>query len=68
MYGVEVVMRISKKGKEVENKSVDFGQMKEAQLKGLVDLFTMIAQNIEYLKKLTPQFEKLDRSKPAYLQ
>lgn len=61
-------MLVSKDGKEVDRKRVDFGKIKEAQVKGLADLFSMMAANIEYLKKLTPQFEKLDKSKPAYLQ
>ena len=68
LFGVEVTMLVSKDGKEVDRKRVDFGKIKEAQVKGLADLFSMMAANIEYLKKLTPQFEKLDKSKPAYLQ
>jgi len=67
-YNVDVVMQISKDGKEIEEKKVNFGELKEAQVKGLADLFAMMAQNVEYIKKLTPQFEKLDKSKPAYLQ
>ncbi len=68
VYSVEVVMSISKDGKEAEKKKVDFGKLKEAQVKGLTDLFSMMAANIEYIKALTPQFEKLDRSRPEYLQ
>lgn len=68
LFSVEVTMLVSKDGKEVDRKRVDFGKIKEAQVKGLADLFSMMAANIEYLKKLTPQFEKLDKSKPAYLQ
>ena len=67
-YSVEVTMRISKHGNEVDKKRVDFGLLTEAQVKGLADLFSMMAANIEYIKNLTPQFEKIDKSKPAYLQ
>ncbi len=67
-YSVEVSMRVSKYGRNVETKTIDFGKLKEAQVRGLTDLFAMLAANIEYIKKLTPQFEKLDRSKPDYLQ
>ena len=67
-YDVEVSMKISKDGKNVETKNVDFGILKESQVKGLTDLFSMIAANVEYIKKLAPQFEKLDKSKPTYLQ
>jgi hypothetical protein len=68
VYNVEVVMQVSKRGKEIDKKRVDFGELKEAQVKGLADLFSMMAANIEYIKKLSPQFEKLDKSKPTYLQ
>ena len=68
IYDVVVSMKISKNGKEVETKDINFGKLKEAQVKGLTDLFSMMAANIEYIKKLTPQFEKLDKSKPTYLQ
>ncbi|MGI0091293.1 MAG: hypothetical protein ACREBS_06250 [Nitrososphaerales archaeon] len=68
VYDVEVAMKVSKSGKEIETKRVNFGKLKEAQVKGLADLFSMMAANVEYIKKLTPQFEKLDKSKPAYLQ
>jgi hypothetical protein len=67
-YRVEVSMKISKHGSIVETKNIDFGIMKESQLKGLTDLFSMMAANIEYLKKLAPQFEKLEKGKPNYLQ
>jgi hypothetical protein len=67
-YNVEVTMLVSKKGKEIDRKRVDFGLLREGQVKGLADLFSMMAANIEYIKNLTPQFEKIDRSKPAYLQ
>jgi hypothetical protein len=67
-YGVEVSMKISKQGRLIETKNIDFGTMKESQLKGLTDLFSMMAANIEYLKKLAPQFEKLEKGKPNYLQ
>lgn len=67
-YLVEVSMNVSKKGRAVETRKIDFGHLKEAQVRGLTDLFAMLAQNVEYIKKLTPQFEKLDKSKPSYLQ
>jgi hypothetical protein len=67
-YGVEVSMKISKHGKGVETKNIDFGILKESQVKALTELFSMMAANIEYLKKLSPQFEKLEKGKPTYLQ
>lgn len=67
-FDVVVTMQISRNGRDVDVKKVDFGKLKEAQVKGLADLFSMMAANIEYLKKLTPQFEKIDKSKPGYLQ
>jgi hypothetical protein len=67
-FTVEVVMSVSKDGAEVDKKRVNFGKLKEAQVKGLADLFSMMSANIEYIKALTPQFEKLDRTRPEYLQ
>ncbi|HMD14991.1 MAG TPA: hypothetical protein VKI62_10220, partial [Bacteroidota bacterium] len=67
-YDVEVTMRVSKQGKEVDQKHVDFGLLKKDQVKGLADLFSMMSANIEYIKNLAPQFEKIDKTKPAYLQ
>ena len=67
-YDVIVTMQISKGGKDVDRKNVDFGKLKEAQVRGLTDLFTMMSSNIEYIKSLAPQFEKIDKSKPSYLQ
>jgi hypothetical protein len=68
LFQVVVTMQISKRGREVESKRVDLGELKEDQVKGLADLFSILAANVEYIKKLTPQFEKLGRSKPGYLQ
>lgn len=67
-YSVEITMKISKDGKSVETKDVDFGILKKSQVRGLTDLFSMMAANVEYIKKLAPQFEKMDKSKPNYLQ
>lgn len=67
-FTVEVVMSVSRDGAEIDKKRVNFGKIKEAQVKGLADLFSMMAANIEYITALTPQFEKLDRTRPEYLQ
>ena len=67
-YDVTVTIQVSKNGKDVDRKKLDFGKIKEAQVRGLADLFAMMSANVEYLKSLTPQFEKLEQSKPAYLQ
>ena len=67
-YDVNVTMKISKHGRDVETKTIDFGMLKESQVKGLTDLFSMMAANVEYIKKLSPQFEKLEKGKPTYLQ
>jgi hypothetical protein len=67
-YDVVVSMEISnEKGSQVDSKRIDFGKLKEDQVKGLTDIFSMMAANIEYLKKLAPQFERMDKSKPQYL-
>jgi hypothetical protein len=66
----DVVVSMSIKdaeGKNVDSKQIDFGKLKRAQVKGLADLFSMMASNVEYIKKLQPQYEKLDKSKPSYL-
>ncbi len=55
-------------GKEADSKQIDFGKLKRDQVKGLTDLFSMMAANIEYIKKLEPQYERLDKSKPPYLR
>ena len=69
LYDVVVSMDISTgEGLNVDSKRIDFGKLREEQVKGLTDLFSMIAANVEYLKKLAPQFDKMDKSKPPYLQ
>ena len=69
VYDVVVSMEISSaEGSKVDSKRIDFGKLREEQVKGLTDLFSMMAANVEYLKKLAPQFEKLDKAKPPYLQ
>jgi hypothetical protein len=55
-------------GKEADSKKIDFGKLKRDQVKGLADLFSMMASNVEYIKKLEPQYERLDKSKPPYLR
>jgi Zn-finger domain-containing protein len=67
-FDVVVSMEISREnGDTVDSKRIDFGKLKEDQVKGLTDIFSMMAANIEYLKKLAPQFERMDKSKPQYL-
>lgn len=69
LYDVVVSMEVSSvEGMRVDSKRIEFGKLKEDQVKGLTDIFSMMAANVEYLKKLTPQFEKMDKSKPLYLQ
>ncbi|MHB1907338.1 MAG: hypothetical protein ACYCQJ_00550 [Nitrososphaerales archaeon] len=69
VYQVVVAMKITdSSGKEVDSKTIDFGKLKQDQVKGLADLFAMMASNVEYIKKLEPQYEKLDKSKPPYLR
>ena len=67
IFEVSVSMHIKKDGKEIESKNVDFGKMREDQLKGLTDLFSMIASNVEYIRNLAPQYEKIGNSKPSYV-
>ncbi len=66
VFDVVVTMSITKEGKEVETKKIDFGRVREDQLKGLTDLFSMMASNVEAIRKLEPQYERLDKSKPSY--
>ena len=67
-FGVVVTMKItSEEGAELESKTVDFGKMREDQLKGLTDLFSMMASNVEYIRKLSPQYEKVGNTAPPYL-
>ena len=61
-------MTISSDKNEVETKNIDFGKLNDDQVKGLADLFSMMAANVEYIKKLAPQFERIDKNKPNYLQ
>jgi hypothetical protein len=69
IFGVVVTMMITDTtGKEVESKKIDFGKLKRDQVKGLADLFSMMSSNVEYIKKLEPQYERLDKSKPPYLR
>ncbi len=68
IFEVVISMQITdESGKEVDSKKIDFGKLKRDQVHGLADLFSMMASNVEYIKKLEPQYEKLDKSKPAYL-
>ena len=67
IYHVVVAMEISKDDGKSETSKIDFGKLKEDQVRGLTDLFSMMAANVEYIKKLTPQFEKMDKSMPDYL-
>ena len=68
LYDVVVSMDISS-GEGIEGRFQEnrFWKAKEDQVKGLTDLFSTIAANIEYLKKLAPQFDKMNKSKPQYL-
>ncbi len=69
VFGVIVTMKISDvDGKEVETRTVDFGKLKSDQLKGLTDLFSMMASSVEYIRKLAPQYEKLGKTVPPYLR
>ena len=68
-FGVVVTMMITDDtGKDVDSKKIDFGKLKLDQVRGLTELFSMMASNIEYIKKLEPLYEKLDKNKPAYLR
>jgi hypothetical protein len=69
LFGVVVTMKISdESGKEIDSKAVDFGKLSSDQLRGLTDLFAMMASNVEYIRKLSPQYEKVGNSIPPYLR
>jgi hypothetical protein len=68
IFRVKVSMIISNEREEhVDSKTVDFGSLKLDQLRGLTDLFSALASNVEYIKKLAPQYERLSNSAPPYL-
>jgi hypothetical protein len=69
IFRVTVSMNIKNENdKEVDSRTIDFGKMNGDQLKGLTDLFSMMASNVEYIRKLAPQYEKLGSSVPPYLR
>jgi hypothetical protein len=69
VFGVVVSMKITNdQGEEVDSKTIDFGKLRSDQLKGLTDVFAMMASNIEYIRKLAPQYEKVGSTVPPYLR
>ncbi len=68
VFDVVVTMSIGQEGKEVQSRRIDFGKVREDQLKALTELFGTISSNVEAIKNLAPVFEKLDKSKPSYLR
>ena len=68
VFDVVVTMSIGQEGREVEARRIDFGKVREDQLKALTDLFSTIASNVEAIRNLAPLYEKLDKSKPSYLR
>ena len=69
LYSVIVSMKVSdEEGKEVDSKTVDFGKLQADQLKGLTDIFAMMASNVEYIRNLAPQYEKVGNTIPPYLR
>lgn len=68
VFDVVVTMSIGQEGKEVQSRRIDFGKVREDQLKALTELFGTISSNVEAIRSLAPVFEKLDKSKPSYLR
>ena len=68
VFDVVVTMSIGQEGKEVQSQRIDFGKVREDQLKALTELFGTISSNVEAIRSLAPVFEKLDKSKPSYLR
>lgn len=69
IYGVTVSMIIDEEGKgEIDRKEINFGRMDSAALKELTDMFSLMSKDIDQIKRLKVQFEKLEKTKPEYLE
>ncbi|MGI0079582.1 MAG: hypothetical protein ACRECH_08155 [Nitrososphaerales archaeon] len=68
IFDVVVTLSIGQNGKEVETRKIDFGKVRDDQLKALTDLFATISSNVDAIRKMAPIYEKLDKSKPSYLR
>jgi len=67
-HRVVVSMDIFENEAMVERKQIDFGRMDKDALKELVDLFSLMAKDIEQVKKFGPQYRKLEKKKPEYVK
>jgi hypothetical protein len=68
VYHVTVSMIIDEEGKGViDKKQIDFGKMDFEALKELTDMFNLMSKDIDQIKRLKPQFEKIEKTKPEYL-
>ena len=61
-------MDIYENESKVEQKQIDFGMMDEAALNELKALFSLMAKDIEQVKKLGPQIRKLEKENPEYVK
>ncbi len=68
IHRVVVSMDIYENEVKVDEKEIDFGKMHKVALRELVDLFSLMAKDIEQVKKLGPQIRKLEKEKPEYLK
>ena len=68
VYRTKVIMEITDdKGELVRKREIDLGKMNESALNELNDLFSLMSKDIDQIKKLEPQFEKLAKREPEYL-
>ena len=66
-FGVVVTMRVTKEGKTIESRQIDFGKMDEKGYKELNGLFALMSKDIDQIKNMSSVFEKLGKSKPEYV-
>jgi hypothetical protein len=68
VYRTRVIMEVTDdRGELVKKRSIDLGKMNENTLNELNDLFSLMSKDIDQIKKLEPQFEKLAKRDPEYL-
>ena len=68
IHRVVVSMDIYENGAKVDEKKIDFGRMDKNALNELINLFALMAKDIEQVKKLGPQIRKLEKETPEYLK
>lgn len=68
IHRVIVSMDIFENDRIVDKKEIDFGRMDKEALNELIGLFSLMAKDIEQIKKLSPHIRKLEKETPDYLK